>query len=469
MEHLDILRSLERLNFEGKAEAFVESRFLTPLLECLGYESHRDYEVIRHGDKNSSFKLRHPPVEKGAVKVKNYSPDYVPTIRKKMFWIVEAKSPHHVSYPFDDKYLIQGLQYCVHPEIQAKYLLMTNGENSAVFDAHGAVFLGNAFYEPILTFSHSELSTKWSQIYKLLSVETLRTKIEEDLKSMYDKLAQSSLDKSYPRRLLQKIGASSRANEEAIERHLLTLHSEQFHASIESREQHLKSLSRTELLWHMNTPEIWGRSPSFYYVDRALSDGLSESDVLSSLFSDFDRQPIFLRIQCWIGMVHLYRCAKEQDVKDAIKAAFRDHRDKPLPLIVSVDCAALRLSYKSALIRFYEPTNELVRDALATAPELIRFVRPPTAVSHIHFVVTEMHRATFAQLLELSKEALEELLLHLENIEQLIEPKFVEAQARVPRGDWPMTSYEYYGVGGYHFAFKNILKNLDMERELGNE
>jgi hypothetical protein len=137
-----LLQELETLSFEGKGEEFLESRFLTPLLACLGYESHKDYEVIRHGDDGSAFKLYYPPVEKGARRVKHYNPDYVPTIRKKMFWIIEVKSPNGVTYPFEAKYLVQGLQYCIHPEIQAKYLLLTNGIHSAVYDAHGPVLLG---------------------------------------------------------------------------------------------------------------------------------------------------------------------------------------------------------------------------------------------------------------------------------------------------------------------------------------
>jgi hypothetical protein len=48
-----LLSQLEALDFTGKGEAFVESKFLTPLLDCLGYEVHRDYEVIRHGDDGS--------------------------------------------------------------------------------------------------------------------------------------------------------------------------------------------------------------------------------------------------------------------------------------------------------------------------------------------------------------------------------------------------------------------------------
>ena len=135
------LAEIESLDFSGKGESFVESKFLTPLLEYLGYETQRDYEVIRHGDDGSSFKLNYPPVETGAKRVKHYNPDFIPTIRKKMFWVIEAKSPTDVPHPFDVKYIVQGLQYCIHPEIQAQYLLVSNDLVSCLFDAHGAVFL----------------------------------------------------------------------------------------------------------------------------------------------------------------------------------------------------------------------------------------------------------------------------------------------------------------------------------------
>jgi hypothetical protein len=93
------LQALSKLEFTDKGESFVEQRFVTPLLECLGYETHKDYEVIHHGDDGSAFKLRHPPVEMGALRDRTYIPDYVPTIRKKMFWIIEAKSPKRKGSP----------------------------------------------------------------------------------------------------------------------------------------------------------------------------------------------------------------------------------------------------------------------------------------------------------------------------------------------------------------------------------
>jgi hypothetical protein len=107
---------------------------------------------------------------------------------------------------------VQGLQYCIHPEIRAKYLVVTNGTHSAVYDAHGAVFFEKESYEPILEFRTSELIRRRGEIFNLLSMERLHTRIEADLKVMYDKLCLSSLDKTYPQQLLRQIGASAGDN-----------------------------------------------------------------------------------------------------------------------------------------------------------------------------------------------------------------------------------------------------------------
>jgi hypothetical protein len=53
-KHKQVLEGLARLDFTDKGESFVEQKFVTPLLECLGYETHKDYEVIRHGEADDT-------------------------------------------------------------------------------------------------------------------------------------------------------------------------------------------------------------------------------------------------------------------------------------------------------------------------------------------------------------------------------------------------------------------------------
>lgn len=272
MDILQKIEALSLLDFTGKGEAFVESKFLTPLLEYLGYESHNDYEVLRHGDDGSSFKLNYPPVERGAVKVKHYNPDYIPTIRKGMFWVVEVKSPKSVTYPFDYKYIVQGLQYCIHPEIQAKYLVLSNGVNTAIYDPQSAVFNEGNMYEPIFEFESSDVLKKWDDIYNLLGVEKLRTRIEDYLQAQYDKLCLSSLDENYPNSVAHKITKNKLSLKQKICKNLSKLRVASMDESQKQWQLELEQEPLRYLEISMEYPLRMGKAPSQHYVERLLKE-----------------------------------------------------------------------------------------------------------------------------------------------------------------------------------------------------
>jgi len=463
MQTSGILSKLEALDFDGKGEAFVESRFLTPLLECLGYEIHNDYEVIRHGDDGSAFKLQYPPVEKGAVKVRHYSPDYIPTIRKKAFWVIEAKSPT-VSYPFEDKFLVQGLQYCIHPEIQAKYLVVSNGSFSAVYDAHGSVFLGKDIYEPILTFSSSEIRRRWSEIYDLLSTERLRTQIETDIKSMYDKLCLSSLDDSYPAALIRRIGASGMENSYKIKRHVSELSMNAFTQKITAWQAEMERLDPTEVFARMGLPLHVGGSEATYFVEKSMAAGRAPIEILNQLIADFDRQSIFRKEQTFAAVGVLYNRNDDGAVKESAREFLDRYKEGDLPILNQVECTFLRIGRKMLILAAYPGLRQRLRKELESVPEMVRFVSPPTALDLSYASEVAFHALFFEKIKQLDGAQLNRLLDPLLSAERSIEEDFKTARSKLTGGEAQLGgAFEYYGINGKHYAFKNIMKNLKIE------
>ncbi len=459
----DVIRELEALDFTGKGEAFVESKFLTPLLECLGYEIHTDYDVIRHGDDGSAFKLQYPPVEKGAVKVKHYYPDYIPTIRKKAFWIIEAKSPKDISHPFEGKYLVQGLQYCVHPEIQAKYLLLSNGRFSDIYDAHGSVFLEKNIYEPILTFRSDQIRQFWSEIYELLSVEKLRSRIETDIKSMYDKLCLSSLDEGYPARMLKQIGASAAENSRKIQKHVATLTMNSYEERFHTWRAEMERLDATEIFARMNLPPRLGGSEAEYFVDKSLASGRDPNEVLTQLIGDFEQQSIFRKEQTFAAVCFLYNRIDDGAVKVTAREFLNRYKEAELPLLNQVECSNLRVTRKSLIIAAYPKLRERIRHDLDIAPELVRFILPPTALDLSYASEILFNGACFERIKGLPVIELQRLLDALLKIEQAIEEDYKTARSRLSNDEKQIGGFEYYGVNGKHYAFKNIMRNLKID------
>jgi len=457
------LMELERLNFADKGESFVESRFITPLLECLGYETHRDYEVIRHGDDGSFFKLNYPPVETGAKRVKHYNPDYVPTIRKKMFWIIEAKSPKEVSHPFDARYLVQGLQYCIHPEIQAQYLLVTNGLVSCLFDAHGAVFLEKEIYEPVLEFRAAELRKRWPDIYAVLGVEKLRARIEEHLKVAYDKLCLSSLDKNYPGALLARIGASSGEHVRIIEKRTNKMFVENMQKDKEAWQEWMETLDATQILILMDDPMPTGNTHAQYFVKKAMTGGIPHDDILHDLIHDFERQSIFRKQHTFLTVCFLYLHKDTAGIKPKAKAFLDKYKDAELPLLNQVECALLRLTRKSNVLQQYPKLREQIAQAMQSAPELVRFVEQPSALSLTYELEVELHHRTFERLKQLSDEDFRKLLGVLLPAEATIHEQFWEARKKLPPSETQTLGFEIYGEGGKHYFFRGVLQNYGIE------
>lgn len=462
-KHRHLLESLAWLDFADKGESFVEQKFVTPLLECLGYETHKDYEVIRHGDDGSAFRLKHPPVEKGAAKVKTYIPDYVPTIRKKMFWIIEAKAPKSVPYPFADNYMVQGLQYCVHPEIQAKYLVTTNGLHTCVHDVHGAIFLDKDLYAPTLEFKSTELLAKWPEIYELLSVETLRNRIEVDIKTMYDKLCLSSLDREYPGQLIRRIGASVGENARAIEKHVNKLNIEKMDRETESWRKEIESLPPETILDLMSLPLRGGQSEANIFVPKALAAGMTPSEVFDVITRDFDRQPIFRKEQSVVAATVLYYQTADDAVKGLLRAFFDKVRDYELPLLTQVECALLRLTRKRFILSVYPTVRKRIEAELKSAPELERLVRPPTALDETYSAELELNARAFKAIKALPEESLRKGLPILLKIEADIEDDFKKAESKLGDRETHICGFEGYGIGGRHYSFKNILINTKLE------
>lgn len=461
--HLQILAQLAALDFSGKGEAFVESRFLTPLLECLGYESHKDYEVIRHGDDRSSFKLNYPPVEKGAQRVKTYEPDYAPTIRKKMFWIIEAKSPKSVPFPFETKYLVQGFQYCIHPEVQAQYLLVTNGSHSAVYDAHGSVFLGQDIYEPIFEFKSAEVVQRWDEIYDLLAAERIRTRIEAALKAMYDKLALSSLDKNYPGALLRAIGASTGEHSRAIEKYQNKLYVEEMGRETAAWQADMEKTPVDRVFQLMDFPIRPGRSQAHYFVEKSLAADIAPQQIFANLVQDFDRQRIFRKEQTFVALCDLFHRTKDATVKGLCREFLDHHKEADLPLLTQVECALLRITRKISVLSFYPPLKQKLAKELESAPEIIRFVRPPTALDAMYPVELLQNQQMFEKIKRLSDAQLEAWLADLLKTERSIEQDYREARSKLSGAETQMSGFESYGMGGKPYAFRNILVHFGLD------
>lgn len=100
----------------------IRGNFIAPLLKLLGYGKN----TVNNGLIEKSLKLKEPFRRIGR---KNIRIDYLPTVRLKSFWIIEAK-PGYVDLEVGD--FLQAYFYTIHPEVQVQILFFVM-ENVLIF------------------------------------------------------------------------------------------------------------------------------------------------------------------------------------------------------------------------------------------------------------------------------------------------------------------------------------------------
>ncbi|MBD1924241.1 type I restriction enzyme HsdR N-terminal domain-containing protein [Microcoleus sp. FACHB-831] len=154
------LSRLSNFDFNDWNENDVREEFIQPLLKLLGYRKNTDYDINRE----EKHQLHKPFLMVGR---KRIDIDYALLVRKKQFWIIEAKpsSPRQI----EEKSIFQAHLYALHPEVNARYFAVINGWNIVVYDSRNI----DEAYQPILNISSTELPQKFLMLNKILGAKNL--------------------------------------------------------------------------------------------------------------------------------------------------------------------------------------------------------------------------------------------------------------------------------------------------------
>ncbi len=452
------LKYLENMDFEGRGEKFVEDRFISPILSLLGYDQHKDYEVKRHGDNDTSFQLNYPPVESGAKRVKHYNPDYMPTIRKKIFWIIEVKSPE-ITFPFKYNYIVQGLQYCIHPEIQAKYLILSNGLDTAIYDPYESVFFNQDIYEPIFHFTQKELIKNWDKIYNLLSTEKLREKIELFLQRFYEKTALSSLDKTYPEKLIKIIGENTNKLKNDISKRVIKMRVEYLDKIFDDRQNFLTSLSSTELLKEMEYPLSRGMKTEGYHYIKKLLQNKSPMDAFEKLKSEYNDSKYFKKQQLFLAICHLYNNSP-QDLQKEIMSYLLSKKDEPLSVMNKTETTFLRIIRKRNIIDLFPTLRKRIERMMKTSPEIIKFTQRPSSLDVVYHDELYSHHVFYLILKKMDERKINKLHIKLLEMEKELNKTYKVARKELQKDEVELGGgFEYTGLGN---PFNAIMMNMDL-------
>ena len=206
---IDLLAKLASMDFSNMTEQDVREEYIAPLLTLMGYQKNTDYEVER--EEYSS--LKDMSIQIGS---KNLKLDYKFNIRKKYFWLIEAKNGKEKEISKDD--VGQAYLYSLHPDLSCRFFAVCNGWTFNLYDRNRGIYAdANVdLFEPILTIISKELNEqKFNELYSFLGSSEIMFKVKEDilLQDIKNTLsAEIYMDrlKEFSRKVDQIINSSSR-------------------------------------------------------------------------------------------------------------------------------------------------------------------------------------------------------------------------------------------------------------------
>lgn len=176
MIETDFITEWKKTDFSSYNETDVRENFIAPLLKILGYGKNTINDILTE----KTLKLQKPLQRLGRKRV---TIDYIPTIRLKSFWIIEAK-PGNTDLKIGD--FLQAYFYATHPEVQVQYIVLCNGKQLDIYD----IYYSEEWNKPFFSINQNECESKFKELIEILSADkmlaTIRKRIVSQIRDAFE-------------------------------------------------------------------------------------------------------------------------------------------------------------------------------------------------------------------------------------------------------------------------------------------
>ncbi|NUU78176.1 type I restriction enzyme HsdR N-terminal domain-containing protein [Paenibacillus xylanilyticus] len=251
------------IEFSTWNESDIREEFIAPLLKILGYGSGTINNIIRE----KSLKLNSPYHRVGRKRVQI---DYIPTIRLKSFWIIEAKPGNKKEMDMGD--LLQAHLYAIHPEIQARFIVLINGWEIRIFDS----FKVSNWDDYIISCSQQSSFDDFMKFVEILNSKDMLRFLRQQIMQQIENSFEVELDKAE----LQLFYSSLQRKEYDLQKQIQNNAKEYRNAAWKRRtekyQQELQKLPLDLLLVRMDIPVDRSFETSIEYARRIIESDNNE-------------------------------------------------------------------------------------------------------------------------------------------------------------------------------------------------
>lgn len=247
-----ILDQLSTYAFAGKNEATIRDNWIVPLLGLLGYgQGSNLYELV----SEAPLKLRTPHRKIGS---STLYVDFVPTVMKQRFWILEAKAPDKAKF---EDHLAQAWGYATHPDIDVPLMVLADGSKILVYDLTQPVW-----DKPVVDLPQAQLATRFDELADRLGARQVGLFVEGRQFRHLRTVMHSQVDPAALERIVREVQAMAKAAEAQVFANRAAVFTEAF----AEQEATKKQIDASVGTWGVSQEVNWPLSGSWTAATRAV-------------------------------------------------------------------------------------------------------------------------------------------------------------------------------------------------------
>jgi hypothetical protein len=243
-------------------EQSIREQVLAPMLTMLGYGQRTVNDILyEHAERL--------PDEYFLIGSKSVKVDYIPTLKLQRFWIMEAKKPGGLSDTKTNRLaFLQAHFYATYPTINARYIVLADGEQFRVYDARST-----SLQEARLIVMRESAETNFDDFYSLLAARNLLDAIRRDVLGDVERVLLSEIDVNAPRAFSAAMAEINQRVTPVIAENVRQLIVTHHQAKIASRDDYLRAADLRTILAVMSHP-----TEVYFDTSNELARRLTESD-----------------------------------------------------------------------------------------------------------------------------------------------------------------------------------------------
>jgi hypothetical protein len=452
------------LDFTTWNENDVREDFIAPLLSLLGYSKGTINDIKREPTLELSSKFHR-------IGRKKIQIDYIPTVRLKKFWIIEAKPGNTKSMDFGD--YLQAHLYAIHPEVSVRFIVVTNGWEIRVYDS----VLCNSWDDYILNVTQENCDSTFSEFKIFLSSQSIRQSLQNHVLSVISDSLKLEVDEEVAENFKRDVNQIYRDVIPLIRENARDLKLKYWQKRDAEEEEEIKKVSLEELLIYMDRPSDAIPFYSEEYVRRFIeADQELRNSMLGKLATIYrSRKHGIFNVQCINVMCRLleeninahcpnyansvYDCLKEliEDNLNYKSSPFGNPTDHIGFALCHLDNICSRIAYKFCRRFGMKSLQEFIRIQIDTFSAEDLIINSPTVAREVVKLVGTINEILWSKFKGFNSPEIWDYIWTL----QLIEDELDQIpQIEYSDGDADLLFFGNFGVSTdmYCFGTWNMLQ-----------